>query len=230
MKNGSVATSSSLTDILASLVAVFVLLFVAAQNNRGAGVVTARDVLIKQLRGELVTAGIDSAAIDSVPNDPSSVVVILPDSVLFERGDSIMSAAGRNVVRSATPLLVGVICADSIRRTLDQMIVEGHTDNTIPWAMLPEVGRMFNLELSQRRSMNFVATSTATLAGRDKLLECYLSLVSATGRGQENPLPNIPADSSPQRRVVLRLRLRTEIRDSVRIAPRALGGVDAKDP
>ncbi len=230
MKNGSGATSSSLTDILASLVAVFVLLFVAAQNNRGAGVATARDVLIKQLRGELVTAGIDSAAVDSVPNDPSSVVVILPDSVLFERGDNLMSAAGRNVVRTATPLLVGVICADSIRRTLDQMVVEGHTDNTIPWGMLPESGRMFNLELSQRRSMNFVATSTATLAGRDKLLECYLSLVSATGRGQENPLPNIPADSSPQRRVVLRLRLRTEIRDSVRIAPRALGGVDAKDP
>ncbi len=230
MKNGSGATSSSLTDILASLVAVFVLLFVAAQNNRGAGVVTARDVLIKQLRGELVTAGIDSAAVDSVPNDPSSVVVILPDSVLFERGDSRMSAAGENVVRTATPLLAGVICADSIRRTLDQMVVEGHTDNTIPWGMLPEVGRMFNLELSQRRSMNFVATSTATLAGRDELLECYLGLVSATGRGQENPLPRIPADSSPQRRVVLRLRLRTEIRDSVRIVPRVLGGVDAKDP
>lgn len=137
--------------------------------------VTARDVLIKQLRGELVTAGLDSAAIDSIPNDPSTVLVILPDSVLFERGDSRMSAAGQNVVRIATPLLAGVICADSIRQTLDQVVVEGHTDNTIPFGMRPEAGRMFNLELSQRRSMNFVATSTATLAERDTLLSSATS-------------------------------------------------------
>lgn len=230
MQNGSGATSSSLTDILASLVAVFVLLFVAAQNNRGAGVVTARDALIKQLRGQLVTAGIDSAAVDSVANDPSTVVVILPDSVLFERGEYRMSAAGENVVRSATPLLAGVICADSIRETLDQMVVEGHTDNTIPRGMSPEIGRMYNLRLSQLRSMTFVATSTAALVGSDRLLECYLGFVSATGRGQENPLPHVPADSAPQRRVVLRLRLRTETRDSVRSVPRAVGEGGAQAP
>ena len=55
------ATGSSLTDVMASLVAVFVLLFVAAQNNRGIGVQTVRDTLIKQLRGELVEAGVPDA-------------------------------------------------------------------------------------------------------------------------------------------------------------------------
>ena len=230
MKNGSGATSSSLTDILASLVAVFVLLFVAAQNNRGAGVITARDALIKQLRGKLVTAGIDTGKITSVPNDPSTVLVILPDSVLFNRGESRMSDAGQEVVRTATPVLASVICADSIRPSLDQVVVEGHTDNTIPFGMAAERGRMFNLELSQRRSMNFVATSTATLAGSNELLECYLRLVSATGRGQEDSIPNVPADSSPQRRVVLRIRLKTEVRDSVRIVPRVIGGQGEESP
>jgi hypothetical protein len=110
------------------------------------------------------------------------------------------------------------------------VVVEGHTDNTIPFGMAPKLGRMFNLELSQRRSMDFVATSTATLAGSDDLLECYLRLVSATGRGQEDSLPNIPADSSPQRRVVLRIRLKTDIRDSIRVEPRAAGGVGAENP
>lgn len=230
MQNGSGATSSSMTDILASLVAVFVLLFVAAQNNRGAGVPKARDALIRQLRGQLVTAGIDSAAVNSVPNDPATVVIVLPDSVLFERGESRMSAAGRNVVRTATPVLATVLCADSVRLTLDQMVVEGHTDNTVPRGMAAEAGRMFNLELSQRRSMDFVSSSTASLAGTESLLECYLGLVSATGRGQENPLPNVPADSSPQRRVVLRLRLKTEIRDSLRVLPAAVGGGSASNP
>lgn len=158
MQKGSGAASSSLTDILASLVAVFVLLFVAAQNNRGAG--WSRLAMCSSSNsGRTGYRRSDSAAIDSIPNDPSTVLVILPDSVLFERGDSRMSAAGQNVVRIATPLLAGVICADSIRQTLDQVVVEGHTDNTIPFGMRPEAGRMFNLELSQRRSMNFVATS-----------------------------------------------------------------------
>lgn len=230
MKNGSGATSSSLTDILASLVAVFVLLFVAAQNNVVGKQMTARDAILKQLKGELVMAGIDSAAVDSVPNDPSTIVVVLPDSVLFNRGESRMSAAGEKVVRSATPLLARVVCDSSVRQTLDQIVVEGHTDNTMPWGMSPEAGRMFNLELSQRRSMNFVATSTATLVGRKGLLECYLRLVSATGRGQEDSLPNVPADSSPQRRVVLRIRLKTDIRDSVRLLPRVVGGQGAESP
>jgi outer membrane protein OmpA-like peptidoglycan-associated protein len=230
MQNGSGATSSSMTDLLASLVAVFVLLFVAVQNNRIGDKKTARDALIRQLRGQLVTAGIDSAAVDSVPNDPATVVVVLPDSVLFERGESRMSEAGRTVVRTATPVLAGVLCADSVRVTLDQMVVEGHTDNTIPRGMGAEAGRMFNLELSQRRSMDFVSTSTASLGGTESLLECYLGLVSATGRGQENPIPNVPADSALQRRVVLRLRLNTDIRDSLRVLPAVVGGGPATNP
>jgi flagellar motor protein MotB len=217
------ATGSALTDIMASLVAVFVLLFVAAQNNRGAGMQTARDALIRALQGALSEAGIDRAAVDSIPNDRSTVVVILPDSVLFERGRSEMSLAGRTVVRTATPLLVGVLCADSVRPRLDQVVVEGHTDNTIPPGLSVEAGRRYNLELSQRRSMDFVSTSTGALAGADRALECYLRLVSATGRGQEDPLPAIPLDSAPQRRVVLRVRLRSEPPDTARIlSPAAL--------
>lgn len=213
MSSNGGATGSSLTDVMASLMAIFVLLFVAAQNNRGAGMKTARDVIIQQLRGELVKAGIDQAAVDSVPNDLSTVIIVLPDSVLFERGKSQMADAGRQVVRSATPLLAGVLCANNVKNLVDQLVVEGHTDNTIPWAMPPQEGRRYNLELSQRRSMDFVSTSTRALEGYP-LLECYLGLVSATGRGQENPLPNIAANAALQRRVVLRIRLRTNARSS----------------
>lgn len=222
MKGGG-ATGSSLTDVMASLMAIFVLLFVAAQNNRGVGMKNARDELIRQLRGELVKAGIDAAAVDSVPNDLSTVVVILPDSVLFERGRSQMSEAGRQVVRSATPLLAGVLCDTAVTGKLDQLVVEGHTDNTIPLGKSAESGRRYNLELSQKRSMDFVTTSTAVLEG-DGLLECYLRLVSATGRGQENPLPGVAPDSAPQRRVVLRVRLKTADRDTSRVLPSRISG------
>jgi outer membrane protein OmpA-like peptidoglycan-associated protein len=208
---------------MASLMAIFVLLFVAAQNNRGVGMKTARDEVLRQLKGEMVKAGIDAAAVDSVPNDLSTVVVILPDSVLFERGKSDMSLAGRSVVRSATPLLAGVLCHPSVRPQIEQLIVEGHTDNTVPWGMESEAGRRFNLELSQKRSMDFVSTSTAVLSG-NPLLECYLRLVSATGRGQEDPLMTFSPDAATQRRVVLRVRLSRVEKDTTRVLPSQVGG------
>jgi outer membrane protein OmpA-like peptidoglycan-associated protein len=133
-----------------------------------------------------------------------------------------MSLAGQNVVRSATPLLASVLCDSSVRRDIDQLVVEGHTDNTVPWGMSAESGRRYNLELSQRRSMDFVTTSTGALNG-DAKLECYLRLVSATGRGQEDPQPGVPADAAPQRRVVLRVRLSRQDKDTTRILPLQLG-------
>lgn len=217
------AAGSSLTDVMASLMAIFVLLFVAAQNNRGVGMKTARDEILRQLKGEMVKAGIDAAAVDSVPNDVSTVVIILPDSVLFERGKSEMSQAGRRVVRSATPMLAGVLCDPSIRPQIDQLVVEGHTDNTVPWGMEAEAGRRYNLELSQKRSMDFVLNSTAALSG-SALLECYLRLVSATGRGQEDPRKDFDLDAAPQRRVVLRVRLSQAGKDTTRVLPSQVRG------
>lgn len=202
---------------MASLAAIFILLFVAAQNNRGVGVVNTRDALIKSLRGELQSA----ASVDSVPGDPSTVLVVFPDSLLFERGSAQMSEGGRNVIRSTTPGLTRVLCDTATKQMLDQVVVEGHTDNTVPFGMDQSSGRRFNLVLSQRRSMDFVGTSTAVLATDEPLLSCYLRLVSASGRGQEDTLP-VPGDSSVQRRVVLRIRIRTELRDT--IAADAIGG------
>ena len=211
-------TASSLTDLMASLVAVFVLLFVAAQNNRGAGMKNARDTLLRSLEGQLAEAGIEQWAVDSIPNDPSTVIIVLPDSVLFDRGSDIMKAAGQTEVERATPVLAGVLCDPDMVGQLDQLVVEGHTDNTIRYGFSPEDGRMYNLALSQRRSMHFVQTSTTALRGDEGLLGCYLQLVSATGRGQEDLLPNVPGDAAQQRRVLLRIRLRTDLADTVRIA------------
>jgi outer membrane protein OmpA-like peptidoglycan-associated protein len=214
---GEGGTASSLTDLMASLVAVFVLLFVAAQNNRGAGMKNARDALLRSLEGRLAQAGIEQWAVDSVPNDPSTVIIVLPDSVLFDRGSDIMKPAGRTEVERATPILAGVICDPTMSGQLDQLVVEGHTDNTIRVGLSPQDGRMYNLALSQRRSMHFVQTSTAALKNDEELLGCYLQLVSATGRGQEDLLPSVPGDAAQQRRVLLRIRLRTDLADTVRV-------------
>jgi outer membrane protein OmpA-like peptidoglycan-associated protein len=209
--------ASSFTDLMASLLALFVLLFVVAQNKRKVVAEDARTLLIRQLRGELQQAGIDSAAVNRDPRDPNSVVVVLPDSVLFGRGAAEMSPAGRNVVKLTTPGLTRILCASEMRNQLDQVVVEGHTDNTIPDRLSAEAGRRFNLRLSQLRSMDFVSRSTEALTGQDRELNCYLTLVSASGRGQEEPIPNIALDSAAQRRVLLRIRMRTDFGDTVKV-------------
>ena len=211
------STSSSFTDLMASLLALFVLLFVVAQNKRKVVAEDTRSLLIKQLRGELEQAGIDSSAVSRDLRDPNSVVIVLPDSVLFGRGAAEMSVAGRNVVQLTTPGLTRILCAKDMRPQLDQVVVEGHTDNTIPDRMTAEAGRRFNLRLSQLRSMDFVSKSTEALTGKETELGCYLALVSASGRGQEDPIPKITLDSAAQRRVLLRIRMRSDLGDTVRV-------------
>jgi len=211
------SAASSFTDLMASLLAVFVLLFVVAQNKRVGDRNEDRDLIIQQLRGELKQAGIDSAAVNRDPRDPNSVVVIFPDSVLFVRGDSAMMPRGDEIVRQTTPGLARVLCSDTIRPRLDQIVVEGHTDSTAPPGLTSQRGRRYNLRLSQLRSMDYVAKSTESLADNERSLGCYLDLVSASGRGQEDPLPNMPKDAAAQRRVLLRIRLHTDVKDTLRL-------------
>jgi len=211
--------SSSFTDLMASLLAVFVLLFVAAQNKRVGTMNSERQLLIKALQGQLQQAGVDTGAVRVDPRDPNAVLVVFPESLFFKRGGSLMLDNGRRIVQAATPRLVRVLCGDSLRPRVDQIVVEGHTDNTIRDGATPEIGRRDNLRLSQLRSMDFVAVSTSVLTDSARL-SCYLDLVSASGRGQEDPMPLIPPDSDLQRRVLLRIRLHDEVKDTVRVSSR----------
>ena len=211
------ATSSSLTDMMASLMAIFVLLFVIAQNNRGAGIEANRKELIKALQGKLASAGIESARIKSDPRDPNSILIILPDSLLFPRGSHEILEGGRRIARKATPLIAEMLCRSSESYGVEQIVIEGHTDSTTPPGSSREGGRSSNLVLSQARAMAFVREGIDTLVLGGGPIDCFLPLVSATGRGQEQPDPNYSKDAKEQRRVVLRLRLGIEKADSVKM-------------
>lgn len=213
MSSQQAGHSSSFTDLMASLLAVFVLLFVAAQNKKHGERNADRDLLIRALRGELTQAGIDSASVSADPRDPNAVVVVLPEKLFFRRGEATMLDSGKATVRRATPGLVRILCGGQLRQRLDQVVVEGHTDITIPPGMSAQDGKRYNLRLSQLRSMDFVATSTEALSDSSQL-SCYLALVSATGRGQEDRIKNLPPDHDKQRRVQLKIRMREEIKDT----------------
>jgi flagellar motor protein MotB len=211
---GGHSGAAAFTDLMASLMVIFVLLFVVALNKRVGDHNKLQEDLIRALRGDLMAAGLEAATIERDSYDKNAVVVVFPDSLLFDVGSERMRPEGVRIVKAATPRIAGVLCRDSMRRRLETVVVEGHTDARARLGATSEEGRADNLRLSQLRSMNVVSESMIGLAGSPDR-DCYLTLVSATGRGRENLLPTIDSLDARQRRVILKIRLRTDVADDV---------------
>lgn len=212
--NGGHGSAAAFTDLMASLLVIFVLLFVVALNKRAGEMDSLQEQLIRALQGNLRSAGVDAATVRRDSLDKNAVVVIFPDSLLFDIGSERMRDAGVRMVHAATPKIASVLCTDSLRPRLETVVVEGHTDARVPRELSPEDGRAYNLRLSQLRSMNVVSESMVGLSDSPDR-DCYLTLVSATGRGRENLLPTIDSLDARQRRVILKIRLRTDVAEAV---------------
>jgi flagellar motor protein MotB len=220
------SSGASFTDLMTSLAVIFVLLTVALFNRRTGEKETERTALIAALKGPLQQAGLPDS---SIRDDTTSVVIILPDSALFDRGSDLLRPAGEALVRRLMPVVADTLCSGRFQPKLETVIVEGHTDRTIPWGMSPDQGRLHNLALSQRRSMNFVGVTTQGVLEapmsdslrRGVVFDCIIRLTSATGRGQEQHLLSASDTSQAQRRVLLRIRFKSARPDSMAMPLRA---------
>lgn len=209
--------AASFTDLMASLMVVFVLLFIATVNNAKAKRQQIRSDLLNTLRKELQSSGLDSTAITQDKSDPYAIVVIMPQDLLFDRDSARVKMKGEDYLRRVTPTIVGVLCSKRMRQNIQSVVVEGHTDttyNAAGAAASPDRARTHNLRLSQNRSMSVVETSLGAL--RDSAEHrCYQQLVSASGRGQEELLDGVPRDSERQRRVVFKIRVHADVADAL---------------
>jgi flagellar motor protein MotB len=205
--------AASFTDLMASLMVIFVLLFVATVNNATASRKKVQDDLITVLRKDLAVRLGDSTLIRTDERDPFAVVIVMPDSLLFERGSAQIQRGGQSFLSDAAPILSDILCADQMRGYIDNVVVEGHTDTTYAgFQRTPDYGRAGNMRLSQARSMEVVTTSLDSLATRrPDALDCFRRMLSASGRGQEEPLIGISGDDSRQRRVVFKIRVKADL-------------------
>jgi outer membrane protein OmpA-like peptidoglycan-associated protein len=202
---------------MASLMVIFVLLFVAAVNNAKAWREKVRGDLIQMLRAKLQASGLDSSAIRQDRTDPYAIIVVMPQDLLFDKDSVRVKAAGLVYLQQVTPTIAGVLCEGRMRQSIQSVLVEGHTDTTYAGAGpgdSPDRGRTYNLRLSQGRSMSVVETSLAALQDTGEH-RCYQQLVSASGRGQEEPLEGIPKDDERQRRVVFKIRVHGDLADEL---------------
>ena len=215
--NSSDHLSSSLTDLMTSLMVIFILLLLVFVHRTASKDAAVTDVLLKKLRRDLIPQGFNEKTIRPDPRDRNAILVIVPDRLMnFETGKSTLRPEGELFLKAYIPEFADVLCSTEFRASIDSIVVEGHTD------MHPYVGRTaeesqnLNLKLSQDRSMEVVKDALSDLTGMEAQRGCFLEKLSASGRGEQEQ-EGTPEES---RRVILKIRVKASDLEHVKTAVR----------
>ena len=201
--------SSSFTDLMSSLVVIFILLFLAFVHEQEERQESVKDKLLAELQNQLKEANLDT---QHIKKEGDAVVIIVPEGLMnFDTSKSDLKDGGKLFLKTYLPpisrLLVGHFHDD-----VDSLIVEGYTDRQRAAGTSEEQGEASNLKLSQERSMKVVEESLHDLEGPDLLAErqFFLDRLSATGRGEQLAIRQGGPENNPNlRQVIFRIRVRS---------------------
>ena len=198
--------SSSLTDLMTSLMVIFILLLLVFVSHTASKDAALRDVLLKELKKDLIPQGFNESSIRPDPKDRNAILVIVPNNLMrFESEQSQLPVAGQEFLQSHIPLLASVLCSAEFSASVDSIVVEGHTDREA-WQGFPsEESENKNLKLSQERSMAVVEQALADLKGKPTR-PCFLEKLSATGRGEQDP----EKTDEESRRVIFKIHVKAK--------------------
>jgi outer membrane protein OmpA-like peptidoglycan-associated protein len=196
--------NSSLTDLMTSLMVIFILLLLVFVSKTAAEIDVARELLLGDLNKTINPEQLPGLKVERDKKDRNAILVVVPERLMnFETGKSILSNGGQSFLQSYSPRLASVICGTSHSDNVSSIVVEGYTDQFGYQKATPEESENLNLKLSQDRAMEVVKQILSNLAGA-KDRPCFLNKLSASGRGQQDP----QATPEESRRVVLKIRLR----------------------
>lgn len=174
--------NSSLTDLMTSLMVIFILLLLVFVHRTAGKDAAVTDILLDRLRDDMKPFGFSDQTIKHDPRDRNAILVIVPDRLMnFEISKSTLRPEGEQFLKEYIPEFAGVLCSETFRSSVESIVVEGHTD-TYSWAGHPaDESQNLNLKLSQDRSMEVVKNALADLAGMEPRRSCFLEKLSATG-------------------------------------------------
>src|SRR5580658_4465684 len=209
--------SSSLTDLMTSLMVIFILLLLVFVHRTAVKDAVVTDVLLKKLLQDMEPQGFSENTIRPDPRDRNAILVIVPDRLMnFETGKSTLQPEGEVFLKTYIPEFADVLCSDQFRSSIESIVVEGHTD-THPYAgYSAEESENLNLKLSQDRSMEVVKNALADLSGMEAKRACFLEKLSASGRGEQEQ----EATPEESRRVILKIRVKAVDLQQVKAAVR----------
>ena len=204
--------SSSLTDLMTSLMVIFILLLLVFVSHTASKDAALTDVLLKELREDLKPQGFNENTIRPDPRDRNAILVIVPGKLMnFQIQKADLSPDGNAFLKNYVPNLAHILCSSAYKASIESIVVEGHTDRTSWAGRTPEESQNLNLQLSQQRSMSVVEKSLADLDGNEQDRSCFLEKLSATGRGEQEQEKT--ADES--RRVIFRIRVKARDEDNM---------------
>ncbi|HZU28639.1 MAG TPA: hypothetical protein VFA04_24150 [Bryobacteraceae bacterium] len=207
-RGGTDHLSSSLTDLMISLMVIFILLLVAKLNHQATRTERSINYVMSQMEhSQFFLHG------EKLRRDGDVLVVGIPQELMSfkeakaEQGGADLSPQGRQYLRERMPQLASLMCRGDIRNRIDTIVVEGHSDQK-GFGLSERENKQENLKLSQQRSMS-VVSETLDILG-DQYRGCFLDLLSATGRGDAHPLNTRDLYSPENRRVELRIRVKPD--------------------
>lgn len=218
-RGGTDHLASSLTDLMISLMVIFILLLVTKLNNQATRTERSITYVMSQLQTSNLLHG------EKLRREGDVLVVGIPQELMSfkeakaEQGGADLSPQGRQYLRTRMPEMADLLCRPDIQNRVDAIIVEGHSDKKGFGTGDDTADKQENLKLSQQRSMAVVTETLNILGGQHR--SCFLDLLSATGRGDAHPLNTRDLYSPENRRVELRIRVKP---DTARPVAASLGG------
>lgn len=202
---GPSQTTLGITDLMTSLVVVFILLF-AAQITKTSSAAQSelqenKEDVQTALRDHIQRLGL---SLDADPRDPLALLIVVPENKLtFEFGKSTLSPTADQFLAEALPFYVGALCGP-LRDKIDSLAIEGHTDD--------QGSDAFNLKLSQERSLAVMVKGLEIVQTTEPAsYQCFQEITSAAGRGRQDLVYDAPAvvNRERSRRVIFKIRLRS---------------------
>jgi outer membrane protein OmpA-like peptidoglycan-associated protein len=197
--------SSSLTDLMTSLMVIFVLLLVATLNNASAEGENTRNIMLDQLKIALQDFAAKGVRVEKDPTDPLGLLILVPEKFFnFAVDKSDIPSGGSEFLERFVPRLAATACSQQYKSEISSIVVEGHTDSTGT--------DEHNLKLSQERSLAVVQQTLNVLASQDDGEKaCFLDFISANGRGSREPILDERGleDRDRSRRVIFKIRVRS---------------------
>ncbi|MHC3993407.1 OmpA family protein [Thiomicrolovo sp. ZZH C-3] len=139
---------------------------------------------------------------DSISIDPKSGSLRFASNVLFNQGEATLKPEAKQELSRVLGQYIDALLSDKqMRRYIDRIIIEGHTNS--------DGSYLFNLELSQQRAL---AVMTFLYTQYPKNRQRFRQYLSASGRSFTEPVlgANGKEDKQASRRIEINFRIKNE--------------------
>jgi outer membrane protein OmpA-like peptidoglycan-associated protein len=200
----------SISDLMSSVLMIFVLLFITVQIQLQGEIYRAKQLEIQLKKYKKAVDELPIRILDALEGkigekglftvDPETGDVSIGDRILFDEGSAELKLEGKKFLQQFIPIYSNVIFSDNMfDRQITRVVIEGHTSS--------KGSDKENMELSLRRALS-VSDYIFSNQLKFSTKESFKKKILASGRGEIDA--NQKIDNSSDRKVVFRFQFRRE--------------------